>query len=250
VSSSLSIIYVNYFCSSEIHQSISSFREKIPDVDIYVTDNSGDYVVARDETVFRPDLNIGYLNGFITMAGMTKSRLVCLCNPDIELDIIDISSILKYAEPAVLAPIVLDEAGRDQNPYKTRLPSRFVMVLNFSMLLVEWLCVRLFGIRNLRSKILRDAVGEHTGENLGNIIPHGAFIMFKDCEFTGLYSRGNNLYFEEERIAFWAEKKCYTLIQTDKCVVKHSQASPSTGALNESNKLWIKLKSLLELMYS
>ena len=250
MSSSLSVIYINYFCSSEIQQSIVSFREKIPDVEIYVMDNSGDYVVASDETVFNSDLNIGYLNGFITMARMSKSRLVCLCNPDIALKNIDISSILKCGEPAVLAPIILDEAGRDQNPYKTILPSRVVMVLNFSMLLLEWFCVRFFGIRNLRSSILRCAVGERTGENLGTIIPHGAFIMFKDCEFTGLYSRGNNLYFEEERIAFWAEKKCYTLIQTDKCVVKHSQASPSTGALNESNKLWIKLKSLLELMYS
>ena len=213
-------------------------------------DNSGDYVVASDEAVFHSDQNIGYLNGFVTMARMSKSRLVCLCNPDIALKNIAIGSILKCEEPAVLAPIILDEAGRDQNPYKTMLPSRLAMILNFSMLLVEWFCVRFFGIRNLRSGILGNSVGERIDKNLETIIPHGSFIMFKDCEFTGLYSRGNNLYFEEERIAFWAKKKCYNLTSTDKCVVNHSQISPSTGSLNESNKLWIKLKSLLELMSS
>lgn len=242
MSSYMTIIYVNYFCSETIHQSISSFKGVWPSINFYVLDNSGDYQSFCDEFVMKSETNVGYLNGFVTMAKLSKSRLICLCNPDITLQKIDFESIL--AESAkVIAPSIIDK-GQDQNPYKNCLPSRIKMVANFFLLLIE-----LIGFKEIRKKIQIGTDGIKN-KSLKGIVPHGACILFKDCDFSDLYSSGNNLFFEEERIGFWAKKKSYEIIHSDNFIVNHSRQSPSTGRLNRKRKICIKLKSLLELMFS
>lgn len=80
------VIYVNYFCSHAIHQSILSIAD-LSKVDIYVADNSGDYKTIAVEKDVRKYENIGYLPAFLDLANRIiehkKYQYLILSNPDI-----------------------------------------------------------------------------------------------------------------------------------------------------------------------
>jgi len=240
----LVFIYVNYNCALEIHESISSIQLENYEVSVIVCDNSGNYSPIENETVFSPGRNIGYLNGFNYCAMRSDGDIICLVNPDIVFESFELPLDYDLEEGRVFAPFIFDSLGGNHNPYKTSLPSFGNLLLNFSAIIIEIIGAR--SMSKLRNFIRKEVRVEPIAEE--NIVPHGSFVVFANCNLTQLLSPWNSLYFEEEKIAFWAKKSGYRVQYCPEITVKHLQKSPSTSRINPRRKLLVKLKSLLELM--
>ena len=243
--SRVAFVYVNYHCVQEIHRSISSISKLNFNPCIFVCDNSSDYVKKGNERVISPGENIGYLNGLNAVVTQKdfNSSVVCLVNPDIEFTP-SLDKLLDINKSIVVAPSVIESDGSDQNPYKVCIPEFRMFVFNFFMLCFEFLTggKDIFKLRKLQGKTsLHPSLSE-------DIVPHGSFVAFVNCDLRTLISPWNSLYFEEEKIALWSRRHGYKILYNPKVLVKHNQNSPSTRLLKPRRKILIKLKSLLELM--
>lgn len=108
------LIYVNYFCSDAIHQSILSIGD-LNNIDIYIADNSGDYVAISVEKDVRTYENIGYLPAFLDLVNQHIQReeykFLILSNPDIVFDqgfFENLSKQCVHKNTAIIGPKIIE----------------------------------------------------------------------------------------------------------------------------------------------